>query len=360
MYFSKEQIEMIRNHSKEMDETGRIPDDLLQIIYDEKLFKVVLSEELGGKMYDLPNAHKIFEESSYIDGNFGWAVTLGSGGGLFVPNFIDDTLQQVYADEKSVIAGSGFPGGRAKPVDGGYIINGTWFYSSGSQFATTFTASCFIEGKEGEIIAAAFEVEQVEVLGDWNAFGLRGTSSHSIRVTDQFVPTERMFSVLENRNDQGGNMYKFPFSTFAETSFASIVLGIGRHFLEKVEMFLKDDSRGEATERLKSTFESEQERYNIARKNFTEMVNRTWKHHLEYGEITEELQGEYSSVARKSATTTIYCADQLFRQIGMQAVMQGNDFNRIWRDLHTAGQHMFMVPLEENEAEPYALSYAKK
>ena len=35
-------------------------------------------------MAGLPEAVRIFEQASFIDGSFGWAVTIGAGGGFYV------------------------------------------------------------------------------------------------------------------------------------------------------------------------------------------------------------------------------------------------------------------------------------
>lgn len=350
---------MIRDKSKSMDETGLIPNDLLQFIYDHQLFKLIVPQEAGGKMLDLPSAAKIFQDSSYIDGNFGWAVTIGSGGGMFVPNMTKAAMEKSYSPSNAVIAGSGFPAGTARPVPNGYIINGKWFYCSGSQYATTFTAACMVENEDKEMLAFAFEPEQVEVLGDWNAFGLKGTSSHSIQITEQFVPKERVFSVFEQQNTHGGDVHTFPFAMFSETSFAAITLGIGLHFLDEVNDILEKNKQSWKNGRvdrytlLKDKLNSEKERWQVANQKFYEILQKAWESHIQSGEIPEALQQEFSTVAKRCATTSIHCTDRLFRHLGMQAVMESNPLNQIWRDLHTAGQHMFLTPHHDIESQPY-------
>lgn len=359
MNFTNEQIQMIRNESKAMDQSGQISDNLLQFIYDHQLFKLIVPEELGGKMLDLPSAARIFQDASYIDGNFGWAVTIGSGGGMFVPNMTEAAMEKCYSPLNSVIAGSGFPAGTAKPVENGYIVNGKWFYCSGSQFATTFTAACMVENGREEMLAFAFEPEQVNVLGNWYAFGLKGTSSHSIQITDQFVPQERVFSVFEHQNDCGGHVHTFPFAMFAETSFAAITLGIGLHFLDEVNDLLdknKENWQKGPVDRyalLKNKLHRERERWQRANQEFHEILTKAWESHIQSGEVAEVLQKEFSVAAKRCASTSIHCAQSLFRHIGMQAVMQSNSLNLIWRDLHTAGQHMFLTPNNEIESQPY-------
>src|SRR5699024_3365001 len=195
---------MIRDEGKQMDQTGQMSSTISHCIDDNQLLQLIGHEELGGTLLGEPSAANVFQDAPYIDGNFGWAVTIGVGGGMFVPNMSEQAMEACYHPSNAVIAGSGFPAGAAKPVENGYIINGKWFYCSGAQFATTFTASCIVENEKEEMLAFAFNPEQVDIMEDWNAFGLRGTSSHSIQITDQFVPTERVFSVFEHQNEFGG------------------------------------------------------------------------------------------------------------------------------------------------------------
>src|SRR5699024_832156 len=93
------------------------------------------------------------------------------------------------------------------------------------------------------MLAFYFISEKVDIMEDWNAFGLRGSCSHSIRIIDQFVIKERVFSVFEHQNEFGGPVHTFPFAMFAETSFAAITLGIGQHFLEEVSDLLDENKQ---------------------------------------------------------------------------------------------------------------------
>src|SRR5699024_11846207 len=94
---------------------------------------------------------RVFQDASYIDSSFGWAVPIGVGGSMFVSNMSELAMEACYQPSNAVIVGSGFPAGAAKPVENGYIINGKWFYCSGAQFATTFTASCIVENEKEEM-----------------------------------------------------------------------------------------------------------------------------------------------------------------------------------------------------------------
>lgn len=359
MTFSDDHVQMIRHERKTFERTQQIPEHLLEFVYEEKLFKLLVPKELGGMMLDFPQAIKVFQEASRIDGNFGWIITIGSGGGMFVPNIREEAIEDIFSPKDAVIAGSGFPAGIAYPTDKGYIVSGKWFYCSGSQYATTFTATCHVQGEDNnkhKIIAAALRPDQVQIIEDWDAFGLKGTTSHSVSVTNQFVPHERMFSVFKDQNARGNLIHSFPFMIFSEASFAAISLGIGMHFLEEISLILESNKDNWPKERyvfLKDILKKEEIRLKMVNKHFHQVVKDSWDMHIKSKDLSAEIQQNFSVVAKRSVATSIDCASHLFRYIGMHAVMEESALNQIFRDLHTASQHTFLTPKNIEESLPY-------
>ncbi|HEX6593805.1 MAG TPA: acyl-CoA dehydrogenase [Bacillota bacterium] len=362
--FTNEQIKWIRSEMSNIEQTKTIRENVLHFIIEKQLFKLIVPEELGGKMLSLPEAIRIFQDASYVDGNFGWLVTVGSGGGMFTPNFTKEAAKTFLTPKDAVIAGSGFPAGTAKVVDGGYIVNGEWFYCSGSQYASMFTATCQVtdnQDEQRELLSFIFTPEQVKVINDWDAFGLKGTSSHTIRVTEQFVPNERSFSIFTTQNNLRNPLYHFPFLAFSEASFTAIVLGIGKHFLEEVHAIAEAKkttwTEGEMDRYafILQRLEKEEKRWKIAEKAFHNALSSAWEQHVNGNPLSKEQQTNFGSICKKSVTTILTCANHLFRYIGMQSLMEQSMLNRIWRDLHTAAQHTFLTPYKEEETEPYRI-----
>ena len=125
-----------------------------------------------------------------------------------------EVSRRVFAHREAVIAGDGMPTGTARQVEGGYIVNGGWKYCGGSTYATTFTANAVIEPAstvqnatdvpnadqdESHIRSFILNPDQIEILEDWNAFGLRATASHTISTVEAFVPVEMTFSLRKSR-----------------------------------------------------------------------------------------------------------------------------------------------------------------
>lgn len=102
-----------QQRGEEIERTGQLPEDILTWIYDHKLFKLMVPIEFGGRPTPLPDLLRIFDELSAIDGSIGWLVHIGAAGGFFVPSFAKETARKLFAPREAVIAGSGFPAGRA-------------------------------------------------------------------------------------------------------------------------------------------------------------------------------------------------------------------------------------------------------
>ncbi|WP_438315291.1 acyl-CoA dehydrogenase [Sporosarcina sp. FA9] len=347
--FNESILEDVKAQGALIEKLGTLPDELLQFAYDEKLFKCFVPVELGGKMLELPEAVRVFQEVSALDGSFGWLVAIGSGGNAFVPNFKEQTCIELFSPKEAVIAGSAHSTAIAVKVDGGYRVTGEWRYCSGASYASMFTANSKLEGTE-DIVTCIFTPDQVDVIKDWDAFGLKGTGSHTIRVENAFVPIERTFDLMKHANEFGSFVHTFPFVQFSQSSFAAVSLGIGQGFFEEARRILESSkdrwSIGEDNkyEAITAVLDKELLKYHQIETVFYSKLEELWETHKGGNVLKDADLNNFSMVCKEAAETTIGCANHLFRHFGMEAVMESSPLNRIWRNLHTASQHTFLTP----------------
>lgn len=353
MVYTQQEIEFIRQHSLDMDKNRRLPKAVLDFIYDRRLFHLFVPNQLDGRMTELPEAARQFQACSRIDGNLGWAVTIGAGGGFFAALLEHDVSQQIFARREAVIAGSGMPTGTAKRVEGGYIVSGSWKYCSGSSYATTFTANAVIEAAETstesdctvsasvekKICAFAFHPEQIRIHPDWNAFGLRATASHTIAADEVFVPEHRTFRFDKTMGFENEPIYRYPFLPFAQVSFAAVAIGIAEHFLEAAEAL--------AVERGGETYVMDNlKKHSDFLRDFTttfyKSVEASWRELLLQGGISASTEAEITTASIGAAKTALTCGQALFPLLGLAAAMEDSEVNRCWRDLQTACSHSLL------------------
>jgi alkylation response protein AidB-like acyl-CoA dehydrogenase len=80
----------------------------------------------------------------------------------------------------------------ASRTDGGWLLNGTKIFGTGSPAADLFHVAYRVKDAAGEYRRALVLVPRgapgLEVKGNWDALGMRGSGSHDVVFTDCFVP----------------------------------------------------------------------------------------------------------------------------------------------------------------------------
>jgi 3-hydroxy-9,10-secoandrosta-1,3,5(10)-triene-9,17-dione monooxygenase len=108
-------------------------------------------------------------------------------------------------DVNALIASSFiFPAGRARKVDGGYTLRGSWPFCSGvdscewNMLASVVSTDDEADGIEYRLFL--LNKSDYQIIDTWNATGLRGTGSNDVEVRDAFVVEPMTVAV----NDLGG------------------------------------------------------------------------------------------------------------------------------------------------------------
>ena len=95
-----------------------MPEDLLEWIYDLRLFKLMVPKNSPAGRHRCPKCSASSTSLSAIDGSLGWLVHIGAAGGYFAPRLRKRRLAELFSPREAVIAGSGFPAGRARRTAG--------------------------------------------------------------------------------------------------------------------------------------------------------------------------------------------------------------------------------------------------
>lgn len=349
----------VQEQAAECERRREFTPGVLELLRNGSLLRAWISREFGGAELGLPASLRLFEGASRLDGSFGWAVTIGVGGGLFSATMQPGFAREVFGPLDGVIAGSGAAGGNAREVPGGYRVTGRWPYASGSQHATWFTAGVVIcddaglpvKGADGHrlIRAIALEPGQVRVLDTWDALGMRATTSHDFEVHDAFVPIGRVFDVLGEPRAPGP-LFRFPFLGIAEMSFAAVALGVASHGIEAFRKLSVEKRLHYSGEPLhensaaRSTLGEAEVAVATARDTLYSEAERAWDAVVNHGALDD---GAGSRITAASVTAAEACAralDVLYPLTGMSALFRASEFGRCWRDLHTVAQHGLLTP----------------
>jgi 3-hydroxy-9,10-secoandrosta-1,3,5(10)-triene-9,17-dione monooxygenase len=108
----------------------------------------------------------------------------------------EETQREAFGKDGHFVAAARdvVTGGTVTPVEGGYVVDGTWHYCSGAPYSTHFIAHARLTDGDGKPLEDGTELLVLVPRSGWsmieswkNVLGLRGTGSHSIRIDKAFI-----------------------------------------------------------------------------------------------------------------------------------------------------------------------------
>jgi 3-hydroxy-9,10-secoandrosta-1,3,5(10)-triene-9,17-dione monooxygenase len=191
---AKTLIPKLRERASRTEELRRLPPETEHDLHDAGLFRMLQPKRVGGSECDYVTlvdcAEAIGQADASVAWNFGNLASHHWMLGMF-----DSRAQDLVwnKDVNALIASSFiFPAGRAKKVEGGYVLRGSWPFSSGvdssewNMLASVVSSEDEADGIEYRIFL--IHKSDYTTIDTWNATGLRGTGSNDVEVADALVP----------------------------------------------------------------------------------------------------------------------------------------------------------------------------
>lgn len=341
--------ECIRQHASEAERLRDLHPQQLAAIYNNRWLKLHVPGEYGGLDLSLPEILRLEEALAWCDGSTAWVVTLCSGAGWFV-GFIDPRVAgALFTDEKLCVAGSGAVTGVAEMTDDGYVLNGRWNCASGALHATAFTVNCSISRggcavytADGSPQVSSFLLapEDVLVLNTWDSMGMIATGSHAIAAENLAVANERCFTIDPACAVLQAPLYQFPFLQLAETTLAVNLSGMAVRFIELAEELLSENTPGGHARQVAIQEGREaRETLHSVRTGFYAKVDACWNALSSGKQIPARDLRALSAASHTLVRHTRGAVNRLYPRCGLKAASMEREINRVWRNIHTAGQH---------------------
>lgn len=334
-------VEQLGRFAERAEADGTLTAEQLAIIYDHRWFKLFVPRSLGGLELSLPDGVRLEEELARIDGSLGWTVTLCAGANLFV-GFIERSVgESIFIDPYVCLGGSGQATGSAITEGDGYRVSGQWRYATGAPHLTHFTANCVTPHG---VRSFFFPRQDVQIITDWEAFGLTATASHSFAVDRLRVDPAQAFVIAPHTATWNLPVYRYPFLQFAEVTLAANTLGMARHFLACCAAHLAEKTQGAGTAAFDHALLRAEQRLETSRSLFYRTLYTSWNDLVQYDNIPDVRLQAVSVSARALVGIARQAVVELYPYCGMAAAQPASELNRIWRDLFTASQHSVFRP----------------
>lgn len=359
-----ERAEEVASLAPSNEALGKLDDQAAKVLRESGAVRMLQPSNYGGAEAHPADFAETVMRIASLDGSTGWVAGI-VGVHPWEMAMADPRVQQeIWAEDNDTwIASPYAPMGVLRPVDGGYVFNGHWQFSSGTDHCEWIFLGAFMGDEEGNRLQPPISYHVIlpradyEIIEDsWDVVGLRGTGSKDIVVKDAFVPDYRVIpfsTLLDGAAPMSAGLsnptYHVPFTTTFPLGITSAVIGICEGALahhmayqkQRVQITgtkVKDDpyvlyAIGEAAAEI-----------HASRVTLLENVSRMYDKAVEGREISFAERALSRRTQVSAAWRAVRAMDEIVARSGGNALRMDNPIQRFWRDAHMGMVHAIHVP----------------
>lgn len=312
-----------------------MPKKAMDYIFEKRWLQIWVPENYGGLGLNFTNGLKLLKSLAFIDGSLGWMVTLCAGANYFSRNLKPEIAKKLFKDQTTCFGGSGAIGGTAGRVNNQFLINGSWIFATGAPHLSHFTLNAVVTAngkpvldKKGNEMIRSFILpkDQVTIISDWKAMGMKATGTYSFKVDNVLV--NESYSFIYNEFYTDAVLDRIPFRIFADLTLLINYVGMAEHFLDEAEKIrLNLDLSGFKNELQ----DNEKQIYLFADKIEDLLENNE--------EISSDIQTEIHQFGEELVSDLSHKILDLYFQLGIKASHTNEPIYQIFCDYFTATQH---------------------
>jgi 3-hydroxy-9,10-secoandrosta-1,3,5(10)-triene-9,17-dione monooxygenase len=190
---AKALIPQLRDRAARTEELRRLPPETERDLHDTGLFRIVQPKRVGGSEFDYVALVDCADALGQGDASAAWNFANLSSHHWMLAMFDKRAQDLVWNKDVNALIASSFifPAGRARKVEGGYRLSGSWPFSSGvdasewNMLASVVSSDDEADGIEYRIFL--LHKNDYRIIDTWHSSGLRGTGSNDVEVDDAFV-----------------------------------------------------------------------------------------------------------------------------------------------------------------------------
>ena len=335
---------LLEEHAQWGDQNGRLADEVVDALHENRIFGMWVPRELGGSELDPINSLKVIEELTVGDSSTAWvtmaaSLAIGTGGAYLG----DAAVEEIFGGERfPVIAGQGTRPGTAVPTDGGHLLSGSWSFASGIKHSGFIHTLAIVEGT-GEPRIFVLPVEQATLIDNWDVMGLRATGSIDYTIDSVFVPEYFSHFAVTEAPERGGNLYRLGIINIAAICHSGWALGMGRRMLDELRKYVQAKAGRPGALAENDAF---LEDYGIAEGTYRAaraLIFETWRDVVETLERGESLSVDQNTAVRLGTIQITRAAHEVSKFVYAASGTTGlreSAIQRYFRDMHAGTQHV--------------------
>jgi 3-hydroxy-9,10-secoandrosta-1,3,5(10)-triene-9,17-dione monooxygenase len=193
----------LRERAAETEALRQPPEATRQDIKRTGVHRLFQPARFGGADAPFRAAVDVMTALGQACGSTAWAVVQNISHNSMMCRWPLEAQEDVWRNNPAaLLSGILIPNiGRARRVDGGYVLSGRWPFVSGVSLADWALFTAFTPGPDGQEEDRHFLVPKsdYQILDTWYAMGLKGSASHDVSLDEVFVPEHRTTTIANMR-----------------------------------------------------------------------------------------------------------------------------------------------------------------
>ncbi|MBM7519327.1 flavin-dependent monooxygenase [Nocardioides nitrophenolicus] len=356
-------------------EERRLTDESAKILRESGVMRLLQPRRYGGheSTPQVFNAamHDIARQSS----SAGWVTGVVGVHSWHLGLYDDRAQREVWGEDPDTwISSSYSPAGTARPVPGGYELNGRWGFSSGSDHCGwVFVGAMVLDedgARTGRMLHLLLPRGDYTIDDVWFTSGLAGTGSNDIVVEGAFVPRHRTHDVADlyaerypgNEVNTAG-LFRMPWYTVFVNAVVMPLVGMARRVHDEALAIHRgrlavDPSKLPHPASLALVAEADgavDTAYRILQANAVEAFEAV----TDGGRVSLGTRQRTRRDHVAAVGLAVSAADKSYQVGGPRSIASSSPLQAVWRDVHAGQHHAVNVPdLANHEYGTYLLTGA--
>jgi len=331
------------------------PKETIQELKEAGLIRLLQPKRWGGHELGPETLFRTGIEIAKADPSAGWCYVLLVLHSWMLASFPEEAQKEIWGADPNATMSSSFtqtPNNTAVKVDGGFIVNGEWGYSSGIDHCdwALILGTVYPKAPEDkhEYYMMAIPKSDFEVLAKWKTVAQRGTGSNNILLNDVFVPAHRTIDMIPwcQSGDGPGHalntnkLYRVPLYATLPMGLTTATLGAS---LGAYDLWV-DGLRNKNTLRGSKIAEFTHQQIRVAEvagklEAAEALMEKTLRQITDADAINlyekMKLRRNYGIIARMCNEAVKTIADNA----GAAMIYETNPLQRYWRDVQVSSMH---------------------
>lgn len=354
---ARDLVPVLKERSARQWSHPRLLDETVRDMVDAGLFQMFQPKRWGGGETTPIETFEVCSILAEAEPSAGWVLGVVGIHSYHLAFFSEQAQEDVWGQDSRTLISSPYAPGKARRVEGGYVLNGRWSFSSGSDHCAWTFLGGNVEGEPMGRGPATYTFllprSDYEIVHNWNVTGLRSTGSNDLVVKDAFIPEHRALrwdqiasGKAPGMEKNTGLMYRIPFfQIFSRATQAPTALGALKGMADAFIAFnagkvsrtgVHIGQNPEATAVLSEALSHTEEMKNQVYRNYARLIAEI------EGVGPEVSMDERRKFRYQSAQIAPRCAlfaNELFRVCGGHAIYERNPFGRYLNDIMAIQTH---------------------